>query len=80
MNVDLDNSFAASSNVPGAEYPRIHPDLRVTFRLRAPTAHSVQVHGGDGNGLGAGPFNMIRNDEGIWSVTTPPAVPGLHYY
>jgi enterochelin esterase-like enzyme len=81
MNVDLDNSFAASSNVPGAEYPRIHSDLRVTFRVKAPTAHTMQVQpGGADNGLGAGPFNMIRNDEDIWSVTTPPAIPGLHYY
>lgn len=32
-----DESKPASSNVPGAEYPRIHSDLRVTFRLKAPT-------------------------------------------
>jgi hypothetical protein len=28
----------APSNIRGAEYPRIHSDLRVTFRMKAPTA------------------------------------------
>jgi enterochelin esterase-like enzyme len=81
MNSKRENSTPASSNVRGAEYPRIHADLRVTFRLEAPTAHTVQVQpGGDGNGLGAGPFDMQRDAAGVWSVTTPPAVPGFHYY
>ncbi|RPI27794.1 MAG: esterase, partial [Acidobacteria bacterium] len=28
----------ATSNVRGAEYPKIRPDLRVTFQIKAPTA------------------------------------------
>jgi enterochelin esterase-like enzyme len=68
----------APSNVRGAQYPRIHPDLHITFRLRAPDAKKVQVQGG--NGLGKGPFAMQRDDNGVWTVTTPPAVPGFHYY
>jgi enterochelin esterase-like enzyme len=71
----------ASSNVPRAEYPRIHPDRRVTFRLKAAGAKAVQVQpGGGDNGLGKGPYDMERADDGTWSVTTPPAVPGFHYY
>ena len=81
MNSELDPGVAAPSNVRGAEYPRIHSDLRVTFRLQAPAAKTVQVQpGGDENGLGAGPFDMQRDADGLWSVTTPPAIPGLHYY
>jgi 1,4-alpha-glucan branching enzyme len=81
MNNNINKGIPASSNVRGAEYPRIHADLRVTFRLEAPSAHTVQVQpGGDGNGLGAGPFDMQRDAAGVWSVTTPPAVPGFHYY
>jgi enterochelin esterase-like enzyme len=81
MNNEIEEGFPASSNVRGAVYPRIHTDLRVTFRLEAPTAHTVQVQpGGDGNGLGAGPFDMQQNADGVWSVTTPPVVPGFHYY
>jgi len=37
-----DESRPATSNVRGAEYPRVHSDLRVTFRLKAPDARKVQ--------------------------------------
>jgi enterochelin esterase-like enzyme len=32
----------APSNVGGAEYPRIHTDLRVTFRIQGPSAQTVE--------------------------------------
>src|SRR5258708_2205181 len=75
----------ASSNVRGAADPRIHPDGRVTIRLAAPGARDVAVQpgvqpGGAAGRLGAGPFPMARDEAGVWSVTTPAAVPGLHYY
>ncbi|HEX3950842.1 MAG TPA: alpha/beta hydrolase-fold protein [Steroidobacteraceae bacterium] len=70
--------MAASSNVPGAETPSIQPDRSITFSLKAPSAASMQLAGGDG--LGAGPFPMTKGADGIWSVTTPPSVPGFHYY
>ncbi len=76
-----DDSQPAISNVRGAQYPRVHADLRVSLRLKAPDAKKVQLQpGGDDNGLGHGPMDMIRADDGTWSITTPPAVPGFHYY
>ena len=66
------------TSVPGADSPTIQPDRSITFKLKAPDARTVQVAGGDG--LGAGPFNMTRGPDGLWSVTTPSAVPGFHYY
>ena len=76
-----DDSKPATSNVPGAEYPRIHSDLRVTFRVAAPGAQKVQLKpGGDDNGLGKGPYDMVRDSAGMWRVTIPPAAPGFHYY
>jgi enterochelin esterase-like enzyme len=78
MQIDLAETRPATSNVRGAAFPAIHPDLRVTFRFEAPAARLVQVQGGDG--LGAGPFDMTRDGEGVWTVTISPAVPGLHYY
>jgi enterochelin esterase-like enzyme len=81
MTTPTDSPIPAATNVRGAAYPCIHPDLRVTFRLEAPTAQSVQLQpGGDPNGLGSGPFDMQRDAGGAWTVTTPPAVPGFHYY
>jgi enterochelin esterase-like enzyme len=73
-----DQASPASSNVPNAQTPSVHADRRITFTLRAPDARSVQVAGGDG--LGVGPFPMTRGSEGLWSATTPPSVPGFHYY
>ena len=69
-----DDSKPAASNVMNAQYPRIHSDLRATFRLNAPDAHSVQVS------IAHGKYDMIRAADGLWYVTTPPLVPGFHYY
>ncbi len=69
-------TFAAQQGATRA--PTVHPDNRITFSLKAPEARSVAVAGGDG--LGSGPFQMTKNADGLWSVTTPPAVPGFHYY
>jgi enterochelin esterase family protein len=53
----------------------------VSFRLKAPDAKTVKVQpGGADNGLGKGPYDMARGPDGVWAVTTPPAVPGFHYY
>jgi len=73
-----DESSPAGSNVPGAQFPRIHPDLSITFTLHAANASSIQVAGGDG--LGNGPFVMKKDANDVWTVTTAPAVPGFHYY
>jgi enterochelin esterase-like enzyme len=72
------DSTPASSNVGNAEYPQITSDLRVTFRLKAPNATKVQLRGGAG--LVKDALELVRGDNGQWSVTTPPAVPGFHYY
>lgn len=76
-----DDSRPSTTNLPGAVYPRVHRDLRATFRLQAPNARNVQlVPGGNDNGLGTGPFDMVKDEKGTWTVTVPPAVPGFHYY
>jgi hypothetical protein len=73
-----DQAMPAATNVPGAQTPNIHSDRRITFSLKAPDATSLQVAGG--GGLGMGPFPMTKGTDGTWSVTTPPSVPGFHYY
>ena len=71
-------TLPASSNVVNAEYPRVDSELRVTFRLKAPEAKKVQLRGGAG--LVKDVLDLERNAEGVWSVTSSPAVPGFHYY
>jgi len=67
--------------------PEVHADGSVTFKLKAPNAQKVQIEPIAGqvkvngyNGLGKGIFDMTRDANGLWSVTTHPAVPGLHSY
>ena len=67
------SSVPASSNITGANYPRILPDNRVIFQLRAPDAKQVQID------LGR-LYDMERDDTGTWTVTTDPQDPGFHYY
>jgi len=63
----------ATTNLQGADYPRIDDQRRVTFRFYAPQARRVTVQI-------AGGFDMTRGDDGFWWVTTPALVPGFHYY
>jgi enterochelin esterase-like enzyme len=74
-----DEAKPASTNINPTAYPRIHPDLRITFQLKAPDARKVQVVGNFGLGKG-GPWEMERGENGVWTVTTPPVIPGFHYY
>jgi enterochelin esterase-like enzyme len=67
------DSQPASSNVRGAEYPRVNSDLRAIFRIKAPDARKVQVQLGK-------VYDMGKDDQGFWTVTTDPQVPGFHYY
>ena len=73
IDAQADDSQPAASNIAGQSYPRIHADLRATFRLKAPEAQKVRVHVDKD-------YDLQRDDQGVWSVTTTPLVPGFHYY
>jgi enterochelin esterase family protein len=65
---------SASSNVPGQQYPQIDSERHAEFRLRAPSAQRVQLD------IGGHKYDMTKNEQGMWSVVTPPLVVGFHYY
>jgi enterochelin esterase family protein len=65
----------ASTNVWGAEYPRVDNAGRVQIRVKAPDATKVRLN------LWSGPkMDMEKQADGFWTVTTLPLAPGLHYY
>jgi enterochelin esterase-like enzyme len=72
------DTIPAPSNIRGAEYPRIHADLRVTFRIKAPSARKVEFgfFGFDGGTR----YPARKDEDGFWTATTGPLVPGFHYY
>lgn len=69
-----DDSKPATSNVMGSQYPRIHADLSATFRIKAPDAQKVLVNVAGTN------YDMHKDDQGVWTGTSAPLVPGFHYY
>jgi enterochelin esterase-like enzyme len=65
----------SATNVWGAEYPRVDAAGRVQIRVKAPDATKVKLNFWSGPKL-----DMLKQADGFWTVTTPPLVPGLHYY
>ena len=65
----------ASTNVWGAEYPRVDGQGRVQLRVKAPDATKVRI-----NFWSNPKADMEKQADGFWTYTTPPMVPGLHYY
>jgi enterochelin esterase family protein len=56
--------------------PEVHPDSRVTFRLRAPSAQKVELRR---EGVFAA-VAMEKDENGIWSVIVGPLEPDLYGY
>jgi enterochelin esterase family protein len=72
---DASTFQSAATNVWGAEYPRVDSAGRVQLRVKAPDAAKVRVN------FWSGPkADMEKQPDGFWTITTPPLVPGLHYY
>jgi enterochelin esterase-like enzyme len=63
----------AESNVRSARYPQILPNGQAIFRIKAPEAQKVQLDL-------VRKYDMIKNSEGIWEVTTDSLSEGFHYY
>ncbi|MBS1852240.1 MAG: esterase [Acidobacteria bacterium] len=65
----------SATNVWGAEYPRVDSTGRVLIRIKAPEAAKVRLN------FWSGPkMELEKQADGFWTVTTPPLVPGFHYY
>lgn len=68
-----EGSVSPVTNINRGSYPRLLKDNSVMFRINAPAANSIQVN------LGGKRYDMT-SDNGVWTVTTDPQVPGFHYY
>lgn len=67
---------------PPVTSPETQPDRRVTFRILAPKAGTVQLSSsGDipGFGFGQAPA-LTRGTNGVWEVTVGPLPPGAYRY
>ena len=71
-----DNLLQAQQPAPPVS-PEVHSDGRVTFRIRAPKASSVEV-GGDWKP--AHLEAMTKDADGVWSATLGPLEPSIYIY
>jgi 1,4-alpha-glucan branching enzyme len=62
---------SSSTNVWGAEYPRVDNAGRVQIRVKAPDATKVRLNFWNGPKM-----DMEKQGDGFWTVTTPPLAPG----
>jgi len=73
--------FAQTQNPRPPQFvtPEVSSDRKITFRLHAPNAESVNLTGSDipNNQKGA---PMTKNTEGVWEVTLGPLPPGAYRY
>ena len=65
------DAIPAPSNIRGQEYPRIHPDLRVTFRIKAPDAQKVVFGFFDSQR-----YPAKKGEDGFWTATSEPLYQG----
>jgi len=63
----------APTKVRRAKYPQILPDNRAIFRIKAHEAPKAQLDL-------VKKYDMVKNSEGDWEVTTDSLSEGFHYY
>ena len=64
-----------STEPPRLISPEVHSDDSVTFRFRAPNAKEVKL-----SREGTEPITMQKDDQGVWTVNTPPLSPDYYGY
>jgi len=58
-----------------SQFPKLHPDGRVWFQLRAPqTAQSVKLR------IGNAVYDMQKDTAGLWNIVIPGTNPGYQIY
>jgi enterochelin esterase family protein len=64
----------SSTNQPGKEYPQVNSKGQVRASISAPEAHKVQLD------IGGVKYDMIKDENGIWTGDSNPQDEGFHYY
>jgi enterochelin esterase-like enzyme len=71
---NADTAHTSPYNLYGNQFPRIEADSRVTFKFYAPNAQKVQVS------IVNVPYDMVKDENGVWSYTSEPQDMGYHNY
>ena len=72
---DNENEFKPSPvNQPGREYPMVNSRGQVRTQIAAPEALKVQLD------IGGVKYDMVKDEEGVWTGESEPQDVGFHYY
>jgi enterochelin esterase family protein len=61
-------------NQPGKQYPQVNSEGRVRVQISAPEAHKVQLD------ISAVKYDLVKDDQGVWTGESAPQDEGFHYY
>ena len=64
----------AASNQLGKAYPQVNSEGRVRASISAPQAQNVQLD------IGGVKYDLVKNEEGVWTGDSAPQDEGFHYY
>lgn len=64
----------SEANQQGKEYPMVNSEGRVRVQISAPEAHKVQLD------IGAVKYDLVKNENGVWTGESAPQEQGFHYY
>jgi enterochelin esterase-like enzyme len=64
----------SSVNQPGKEFPQVNSEGRVRVQISAPEANFVQLD------IGAVKYDLIKDENGVWTGESAPQDEGFHYY
>jgi enterochelin esterase-like enzyme len=64
----------ATTNQPGKEFPKVNSEGRVRASISAPEAKRVQLD------ISAVKYDLVKDENGIWTGDSNPQDEGFHYY
>ncbi|WP_163713600.1 alpha/beta hydrolase-fold protein [Mangrovibacterium lignilyticum] len=72
---DLVEDFKPSSvNQPGKQFPQVNSEGRVRAQISAPEANNVRLD------IGGVKYEMVKDENGVWTGESEPQDFGFHYY
>lgn len=72
---DVVEDFQPSSvNQPGKQFPQVNSEGRVRAQISAPEANNVRLD------IGGVKYEMVKDENGVWTGESDPQDVGFHYY
>ena len=64
----------SSVNQPGKQFPQVNSEGRVRAQISAPEANNVRLD------IGGVKYEMVKDENGVWTGESEPQDVGFHYY